>query len=153
MATKLLYLLACVLPTPLPSSIFFFRNTNNFLKNIWSLPNEYIYAEGWQTLWFYQSKKILFIKRLANYPWHFKCLNCPWAESVKIQTQGYTLPIDLVNLTYSDSKSQMNLSCWTITTFQAGKQCEEPVNYKAANFVSKKVPLNMKKLTWVAMKM
>lgn len=87
-----------------------------------------------------QKKKNLFVKKLANYPWHFKCLNCPWSESVKNpKTWGHTLPIDLLNFTYSDSRKTKWV--WAVEQSQhskQGKQCEEPVYCKAANFVSQK---------------
>jgi hypothetical protein len=78
-------------------------------------------------------------------------LSLSW-ECENPKTQGYTLPVDLLDFPYPDSKNQTSLSHWTIITFQAWKQCEEPVNYKAANFLSQKISLNMKTVTWVAMK-
>lgn len=87
---------------------------------IWSLPPERIYCRDWQTLWFLPEQAILFVKRLTNYPWHFKCLHCPWAKSVKIRRlRGvYTSWQEA----HFDRKSEMNLSCSITITFQAGKE-------------------------------
>lgn len=65
------------------------------------------------------------------------------------KTWGHTLPIDLLNFTYSDSRKTKWI--WAVEQSQHSKQGSNVKDLlTAANFVSQKIPLDMKKLTWVA---